>query len=150
MVTEPLAARTCRGSISGYSFIMNHFVKSGSRLFLFVSWVFLGSLFADSANLDDLFASNYVIHDDEDVASDLSQTAPASSQPSDHSGAQQSGSHPDQAVRVIVDQDSPSLPADRDASTLVGETPVVEPEVVAYETTLAAEPLHIKLRTLLI
>jgi len=129
---------------------MNRFVKSGSRFFLFVSWVFLGSLFADSANLDDLFASNYVIHDDEDVASDLSQSVPASGQGGDHSGAQQSGSHSDQAVRVIVDQDSPSLPADRDASTLVGETPVVEPEVVVYEATLNAEALHIKLRTLLI
>lgn len=129
---------------------MNRFVKSGSRLFPFVSWIFLGSLFADSANLDDIFASNYVIHDDEDVASALVQKIPTSRQESDHSGGPQAGSHPDQTVRVIVDQDSPSLPAEADASTLVGETFSYEPDSAAYETTHTGEPLHIKLRTLLI
>ena len=124
---------------------MNRFAKSGTRFFLTFAWFVVATLFADSANLDDLFTSNYVVHDDDEVASadQQPQNIPPDSQ-----------QHPDKApahpVRVIVDQDSPSLAADTDAFTLVAGTLFSEQITVAYETVRTGDCLYIKYRTLLI
>lgn len=122
---------------------MNRFVVRRSRFFLFVAWAFAATLFADSANLDDIFSSNYVIHDDD------AATAPPL--PS-HEGAP--GQTPDKApappVRLILDQDSPSLAAEYDASSLVAQSTLSGENAVTYEMVFAVDALHIKLRSLLI
>ena len=87
---------------------MNQFVKGRSRLFLLTTWVFLASLFADSANLDDLFSSNYVIHDDDEVCSNASSSVPHDQYP----GAPQPSKVPEKKVQVVIDQDSPALASD--------------------------------------
>jgi hypothetical protein len=46
---------------------MSGFVKSGSVLFQFLSWLFVISLFCDSANLDDLFHGVSVLHDEDEI-----------------------------------------------------------------------------------
>jgi hypothetical protein len=46
---------------------MFRFVKSGSVLFQFLSWLFVASLFCDGANLDDLFHGVSVLHDDFEI-----------------------------------------------------------------------------------
>jgi hypothetical protein len=124
---------------------MNRFVKGRSRFFLFVAWAFAATLFADSANLDDLFSSNYVVHDDD------AATTPPVSIPS-HDGAP--GQTPDKAppppVRLILDQDSPSLAAEYDASSLVAQSTLSGEKAVSYEMVFAVDALHIKLRSLLI
>ena|GEM_PF-1998612 len=87
---------------------MNKFVDKRSRLYFLISWIFLVSLFADSANLDDLFSSNYVIHDDDEVCSDLPASIPCDQSP----GVPQSQKAPEKKVLVVVDQDSPALASD--------------------------------------
>ena len=124
---------------------MNRFVKRRSRLFLIVSWAFAATLFADAANLDDIFSSNYVIHDD-DAAS-----APYGAIPSpDRSSPDSQGKFPPSPVRLILDQDSPSLAAESDASSLVGQSMFSGEKTVSYEMVFAVNALHIKLRALLI
>jgi hypothetical protein len=124
---------------------MNRFVKRRSRLFLIVSWAFAATMFADAANLDDIFSSNYVIHDD-DAAS-----APYGSIPSpDRSSPDSQGKFPPSPVRLILDQDSPSLAAESDASSLVGQSMFSGEKAVSYEMVFAVNALHIKLRALLI
>jgi hypothetical protein len=124
---------------------MNRFVKRRSRLFLILGWGFAATLFADAANLDDLFSSNYVIHDD-DAAS-----VPPWAMPS-HDGAapQTPAKSPPSPVRLILDQDSPSLAADSETATLTFQAmPSVE-EAAGYVHVITADALHIRLRTLLI
>lgn len=87
---------------------MNQFAQKRSWLFLLIAWVFLASLFADSANLDDLFASNYVVHDDDEVCSDASSALPQDQYP----GVPQPSKAPERKVQFVVDQDSPALASD--------------------------------------
>ena len=80
---------------------MNRFVKRRSRLFLIVSWAFAATMFADAANLDDIFSSNYVIHDDDDAS------APSASIPFHDSASNPLPEKaPPSPVRIILDQDS--------------------------------------------
>ncbi|HMK39676.1 MAG TPA: hypothetical protein VK569_10070 [Bacteroidota bacterium] len=124
---------------------MNRFVKSGSRLVMFMAWVFAATMFADAANLDDIFSSNYVIHDD-DAAS-----APPGPIPVHDTGSPQApAKSPPSPVRLILDQDSPSLAADSDASSLVDGTLLSGEKASVYEMVFAIDGLHIKLRSLLI
>ena len=79
---------------------MNRFVKRRSRFFLIVSWAFAATMFADAANLDDIFSSNYVIHDDDDAS------APSASIPFHDSASNPSPEKaPPSPVRLILDQD---------------------------------------------
>src|SRR6202142_636808 len=123
---------------------MNRFVKRRSRLFLIVGWAVAATLFADAANLDDIFSSNYVIHDDDEA------WAPPGPNPSQDNATPQS---PDKApaspVRLIFDQDSPSLAAESDASSLVSQSMFSGEKTVSYEMVFAVDALHIKLRALL-
>ena len=124
---------------------MNRFVKRRSRLFLIASWAIAATLFADAANLDDIFSSNYVIHDDDDVS------APSASIPFHDSASRPLPEKaPPSPVRLILDQDSPSLAAESDASSLVGQSTVSEEKTVSYEMLFACDELHIRLRSLLI
>ncbi len=101
---------------------MNRFVSHRSVFIIALVWVVAILLFADAANLDDLCSGTLVLHDDDEV------TAPVSiglSSWADHGGPNRSASlplshgegsaskqQPATPVRVIVDQDSPSLAAD--------------------------------------
>ncbi len=124
---------------------MNRFVKRRSHLFFFVAWAFAATLFADAANLDDIFSSNYVIHDDDDAC------VPPGPIPTHDCGAPQTqGKTPPAPVRLILDQDSPSLAAEYDASSLVGESVLSAEKAVSYEMVFAVDALHIKFRSLLI
>lgn len=124
---------------------MNRFVKGGSRLVIFMAWVFAATMFADAANLDDIFSSNYVIHDD-DAAS-----APPAPIPSHEGGSAQSPvKSPPSPVRLILDQDSPSLAAESDASSLIDGTLLAGEKASSYEMFFAIDGLHIKLHSLLI
>lgn len=124
---------------------MNRFVKRRSRLFLIAAWAFASTLFADAANLDDIFSSNYVVHDDDEAS------APPLQIPLHDSGpARTPDKAPPPPVRLILDQDSPSLAADSDASTLVEHTGFTGEKSVSYEMIFALDALHIRFRSLLI
>ncbi len=124
---------------------MNRFVKRRSVLFLFVAWAFAVMMFADAANLDDIFTSNYVIHDDDDA------WAPPPPIPShDPVSPPSQGKTTPAPVRIILDQDSPSLAAEYDASSLVAQSTLSGEKTVSYEMVFAVDALHIKLRSLLI
>jgi len=125
--------------------MMNRFVVRRSRFFLFVAWAFAATLFADSANLDDIFSSNYVVHDD-----DASTTPPAPVPSRDAAPGRTPEKAPPAPVRLILDQDSPSLAADHDASSLVAQSALSGEKAVSYEMVFAVDALHIKLRSLLI
>ncbi len=110
-----------------------------------VIWAFAAALFADAANLDDIFSSNYVTHDDDAVS------APSESIPShDNAPSQSPEKSPPSPVRFILDQDSPSLAAESDASSLVAQSISSVEETVTYEKIFVVSALHIKLRALLI
>jgi hypothetical protein len=124
---------------------MNRFVKKRSTPFLFLAWIFAATLFADAANIDDLFSSNYVIHDDDDAGSPpgtipIHDCAPHPSQ----------DNTPPSPIRVILDQDSPSLAAEYDASSLVTQSFLSAEKAISYEMVFFDDALHIKLRSLLI
>jgi len=124
---------------------MNRFVAHRSRLYLIIAWTFAATLFADAANLDDLFASNYVVHDDEDaVAPPGAVPAPERTPPPPGTKA------PAQPQHVILDQDSPSLAAEFDAVDLISTTPIAAEDVIAPRDFRDDGLLHIRLHTLLI
>jgi hypothetical protein len=87
---------------------MNKFVQKRSGLFFLIAWVFVASFFADSANLDDLFSSNYVLHDDDEVCSNAPSSIPQDQYPN----APQPSKVPEKRVLVVIDQDSPALASD--------------------------------------
>jgi hypothetical protein len=87
---------------------MNHYVQKRSGLFLLTAWVFLASLSADSANLDDLFPSNFVVHDDDEVCSNASSPVSQDLSP----GLPRPPNVPGKRGQLVVDQDSPALASD--------------------------------------
>ena len=124
---------------------MNRFVKRRSRLLLILGWAFAATLFADAANLDDIFSSNYVIHDDDDAS-----TPPIGIPSHDGSAPQSPVQSPPSPVRLILDQDSPSLAADSETATLTFQALPSGEDAAPYEHVITASALHIRLRTLLI
>jgi len=124
---------------------MNRFVKRGSSLFLFVTWGFAVTLFADAANIDDIYSTNFVVHDD-----DAASTPPGPVSSRDGASPLSPGKSPPPPVRFILDQDSPSLAADSDASSLVAQALFSQEKTPLYDVVFAVDELHIKLRSLLI
>jgi len=137
---------------------MNRFVKSGSPLLQAVIWIFAVTLFADAANLDDLCSGTIVLHDDDEVVTpDLLSFDGISDQvwrDFASSGAahqiRQAAQFPRTPVRIVVDQDSPSLPADAlpvafRSTSLPDDSPAVTPGIQP-----ATEHLHLRFHALLI
>ena len=125
---------------------MNKFVQRGSWLFLLTAWVFLASLFADSANFDDLFSSNYVLLDDDQVCSNASSSIPQDQYPD----APRPSKVPEKNLQIVVDQDSPGL-----ASDPLGPPPTivslfVVDEQVATTSFSSSDPFYLLHCTLLI
>ena len=90
-----------------------------SLLSSFATWLFIAALASDSANLDDLFSSGIVLHDDDEIVC-AGADLPATGVASNCTGQLQTDRvtslhqispalHP--FVRAIIDQDSPSLAA---------------------------------------
>jgi hypothetical protein len=125
---------------------MNLFVKRRSGLFLFTTWVFLASLFADSANLDDLFSSNYVLHDDDQVCSNTSSSIPQDQYPE----APQPSKGPEKKVQVVIDQDSPALASDPLGPPSTSVSLFVLDEQVTTASFSSSDPFYLLHCTLLI
>jgi hypothetical protein len=109
-----------------------------------LTWMFLALVFADAANLDDIFLTANIIHDDTDLI------APPPGHQDPPTGTSDTGSHHHADLRVIIDQDSPSLAAVDEVETIqIGRFPL--PENAAGVTSfLSDDELHIKIRLLLI
>ena len=125
---------------------MNKFVQKRSGLFLFTMWVFLASFFADSANLDDIFPSNYVLHDDDEVCG-----VPSSPVPHDESaGLPQPLNGPRKDVQVVIDQDSPALASDPLGPPPTTMTLFEQDEQVTVTSFSSSHPFYLLHCTLLI
>ncbi len=136
---------------------MNKFVQSKSKLFLALIWLFLASMFADGANLDDLLPGFIVVHSDEDNAtqteSELLTPSTAKTPVHSHSLPQspqkKEDSQPTTPLKIIYDQDSDSLAA---APVSLAEffVPLAPQTLVKYESTISVHSLYLLNCTLLI
>ena len=140
---------------------MNRFAKGSSILFMVLTWVFAGALFADGANLDDLFPSNLVIHDDEDVVSAAAMESTVWSASTSSSGTHSVRQDPVKGAasrqdrdsipgRVVVDQDSPSLAAEHLIGNIFTATISQGETKAAQELILFTGELHLRFCSLLI
>ncbi len=135
---------------------MNRFVSAQSILFLVLAWTLTATLFADGANLDDLFSGTIVLHDDDEATAPdafLAQAAaPQHHAPTapKHHGSSDSKQVPGTPVRVIVDQDSPSLAADTRLETIFEAVHAATSTLMIHRTPPARDALHLQLCTLLI
>ncbi len=139
---------------------MNRFAQSRSVAFILLTWVFAACLFADGANLDDLFPRNLVLHDDEDVVSQdamestvwAASTSPGLVHPVRQLSVPGGPSKQNQDTpgRVVVDQDSPSLAADHLLGAIFEETGADRSEKYYHVPVIAAGHLYLRLCTLLI
>ncbi len=125
---------------------MFRLAQNSSRLFIYSGWFFVVTLFADGANLDDLFSSTDVIHDDEDVASVCSHSLPQPERAAGNQGAKST----DKGLRILIDQDSPSLAAEDCVAAFVNAIISSGTEETAYDPALPSGLLTIKLCTLLL
>jgi hypothetical protein len=98
---------------------MNRFLVSRSLLLHFATWLFIALFSCDEVNVADLCPGFFVLHDDDDIAAGSSVACCGSVQarcnaPQESSCAprvKQSGPLARFGVRVLIDQDSPSLAA---------------------------------------
>ncbi len=146
------------GAESNEGVTMDRLREGNSRLPRFFLWLFVVTVFSDAANLDDLLFSSPVIHDDEEIVSasrctscdsPISPDAQRMGIPGPHLIRERLGISPAR-MHIIVDQDSPSLPANRpevlaSSLSLVVNEPSLPPGVL-----LPGQPLHILFRSLLI
>ncbi len=137
---------------------MDRLREGSSRLVRFFLWLFLVTLFSDAANLDDLLFSSPVIHDDDEFVSaglGTSCESPAFSDvqriglPGPHLFRETLGVVPAR-MHVIVDQDSPSLPADGSHVQFRSLSLSVNDPSVPPDAQFPGQPLHILFRSLLI
>ncbi len=126
---------------------MQGFVRKSLRISPFFFWLFLGTTFADAANLDDLILPGIVLHDDEDATALGTRQLPAQNAPLPSRGG---ATHSAKVLRIFVDQDSPSLAADADTPALTTQILYETESPVSAVFHIALEPLHIRLRTLLL
>lgn len=130
--------------------------KSGSISFRILSWLFVGALFCDVANIDDLFRGVVALHDDFEVgavsagglAGLPSIAGPCTGVP----GMTTLGNVPvaPAAVRIVVDQDSPSIEARGLRSSGATMLTLRGTPRNGDDTWTSSELLHIRFRHLLI
>ena len=136
---------------------MNKFVQSKSKLFLALIWIFLASMFADGANLDDLLPGFIVVHSDEDNATQTESElltssttkTPVHSHSLPQSPLKKEDSQPTTPLKIIYDQDSDSLAA---APVPLAESfvPLPPQTLIEYESTISVHSLYLLNCTLLI
>ncbi len=140
---------------------MNRFVVNRSLLFFVAVWGVAVALFADGANLDDIFPRNYVVHDEEDnpyAAGLISGVAPSAPSTVSHHAPDQSRGTPrkqgssssNSRLLIVYDQDSPSLASDPLATHLADSIVIADPQQPEVHQFSSSEPLHLLLRVLLI
>ena len=134
---------------------MGHTTNKVKSLFLLGSvWVFLGMYFVDAANLDDLLPDTIVFHPDAD---DSSPDGSAPELSGNGLNAQKSQPAPDQnasskkphTLRVVIDQDSPSLAAEPLVSMLSSHT-IPEDQIHISDSFISTSSLYLLNCTLLI
>ena len=136
---------------------MNRPIQVSSPVARAFAWFLLVALFCDTANLDDLISTTPVLHDDDEVVASSLGNCPGgfvtgSSQPdaSREPAVSQSVQWSRVLLRVCVDQDSPSLPANepyiKSQSLFCRFDDVLHSPAV----DLPAQQLHILFRSLLI
>jgi hypothetical protein len=125
---------------------VNRFVSKRSCFFGILAWACIVALGADFANIDDLIDTGTVLHDDQDVLAGQFQNLSNTS----HSPAGITAYAPGPQVRTSVDQDSPSLEAEIDASEIAVMNLPSEPDASIEFTLHPDEALYLKYRNLLI
>ena len=136
---------------------MNKFAKSNSKLFITFTLVCIFALFADGANITDLFPGTTTVHFDSGdgsqivdqvIAASVSQDQIAEFSSTTHNGV---SSLPKDITtkRAILDEDSPSLAA---ISVSSSESFIISPqeEKWTYHTIYLSETLYLQHCTLLI
>jgi len=137
---------------------MSRFVNSNSPLFQIVGWFFVATLFSDGANLDDIFLGSVVLHDDyEVIGADPGACAESSGltwgvvhESAGISGIRQSVAFLRNPLRVIIDQDSLSLAADRFGNLFQIRCNLDDSPNVPIDCQLSSKPLYIRFCSLLI
>ena len=123
-----------------------------------MGWCFVVALFCDGANLDDLIAGSIVLHEDDEVyATELGAHGginfPVSWEHQRSIGAsavRQSAPSSRTTVRIILDQDSPSL-ATGHVHLGYGLFPLLkDSSPVSFDSELPTELLYLQFRSLLI
>ncbi len=123
-------------------------------LLLVTIWVFIGLYFIDAANLDDLLPDTIVLHPEADDSSPDGSTIELTG---DDAIVQKPQSAPDQSgqskksetVRIVIDQDSPSLAAEPLVSMLSSHAMPEDPIHIADSFT-SSSSLYLLNCTLLI
>jgi hypothetical protein len=140
--------------------MIRSFSKPSPFILRLLFWVFMAATAVDAANLDDLIPGVMVLHDDEDgltggglstalTNEDQSPTPLLPAVPH-HNDRHQNRKTPSAPLRVIFDQDSPSLAADVDRVAF--ESIILTPHdpLPSERIPVACEALHLRLCTLLI
>jgi len=137
---------------------MNRFIKANSLFARAMGWFFAASLFCDGANLDDIFSRSIILHDDEEVIGACQDSAAGSGtgmfcdhpRSSGETGLQPSAPLTRTPVRVIIDQDSPSLAAEGSETAIEPLPNFEDSPVPSSDVQRAVERLHLRFHSLLI
>jgi len=133
---------------------MIRLAKKASLVFRVGMWLLTAVTFADAANLDDLVADTVVLHDDQDADTQTALVTDSASQAASNAASNvprhDSRQRPVAPVRVVFDQDSPSLAADpAPLEALLAIVPTEEPST-PQSPGISCESLHLRLCTLLL
>jgi hypothetical protein len=137
---------------------MNRFVQSRSLFFSIVVWCFVTALFCDATDLDDLLHGIVVLHDDEEITaidscvyygSDTTRHAERRER-TGLTQLEQSGPPSRLSVRLVIDQDSPSLAADESQTVFESLFAIQDSSTPSSDIQLPTELLHIRSHSLLI
>jgi hypothetical protein len=137
---------------------MNRFAAANRLFSQILGWLFLATLLSDAVNLDDLVCGHPVLHDMDDVVlinlgmfdgADAPMCR-AKRCPREASGIRQSALLSPASVRIIIDQDSPSIGAPP-SQTISDSLPVPEDSpAVSFKDRLSVDLLHLRHCTLLV
>jgi len=137
---------------------MNRFLRSRTLVSQAAGWLFVATLFCDEANLDDLLSGSVVLHDDPEVSATELGACEGTNYPMcceqqrsvGASAVRPSVPLSPTIVRITMDQDSPSPPANQ---THIGfeSLPCHEDSPAgSLDNELPTELLYLQFRSLLI
>ena len=130
------------------------FRKSKSPLVVGIIWIFVAAYCFDAANLDDLIPGNVVVHPDTNESSLAPQAASfdglvsTPAKPASHPAAPTQCGKP-HTIRIIIDQDSPSLAAEQ-LIAITCSTVLSEEHSLPIQSYRSSSSLYILNRALLI
>lgn len=125
-----------------------------SPLALGIIWIFVAAYFFDAANLDDLFPGNVVVHPDTNESSVVEPSASLEGCVSTPLKPISLPARPTQCskprtLRIVIDQDSPSLAAEH-LVAITTSTVLAEENSLPLQSYRSASSLYLLNRTLLI